>query len=88
MSTAHAVPAHPRTPEAFQQPVGWEEFQAICHLTFGKHATVLSATELGTGMYTMTYRVSVDSQKWRMILWIAPESDRQFSSERVLMHNE
>jgi hypothetical protein len=44
--------------------------------------------ELRTGMYTMTYRVSVDSQRWRMILWIGPESDRQFSSERVLMHNE
>jgi hypothetical protein len=75
----------PRTPEAFQQPVGWEEFQAICHLTFGTHATVLSATELCTGMHTMTNRVSVE---WRMILWIAPESDRQFSSERVLMQNE
>ncbi|PWJ05115.1 aminoglycoside phosphotransferase family protein [Streptomyces sp. NWU49] len=77
-----------RAPEAFQQPVTADEIEAICRRAFGAHTKVLSATELGTGMYNTTFRVAVASQERPVILRIAPEPERQFTSERALMRNE
>ncbi|GAX58589.1 phosphotransferase family protein [Streptomyces olivochromogenes] len=78
----------PRMPEAFQQPVTADEIEAICRRIFGPHTAVLSATELGTGMYNTTFEVTVAGQERPMILRIAPEPGRQFTSERALMRNE
>lgn len=49
---------------------------------------MFSATELGTGMYNTTLRVAVVGQERPVILRIAPEPGRQFTSERALMRNE
>lgn len=73
---------------AFQQSVTPEEIEAICHRAFGTNIKVTSATELGTGMYNTTYRVTVAGQDRAVILRIAPEPERQFTSERALMRNE
>ncbi|MGW7363930.1 phosphotransferase family protein [Streptomyces sp. NPDC054841] len=78
----------PRAPEAFQQPVTADEIEAICRRVFGMDTKVLSAAELGTGMYNTTLRVALAGQERPVILRIAPKPDRQFSSERALMRNE
>ncbi|MFI9730943.1 hypothetical protein [Streptomyces sp. NPDC052092] len=73
---------------AFQQSVTSEEIETICRRAFGTNTKVTSATELGTGMYNTTYRVTVAGQERGVILRIAPEPERQFTSERALMRNE
>ncbi|WP_198539515.1 phosphotransferase family protein [Streptomyces graminilatus] len=78
----------PRVPEAFQQPVTADEIEAICCRTFGARTKVIAATELGTGMYNTTLRVAVVGQEKPVIVRIAPEPARQFTSERALMRNE
>lgn len=78
----------PRAPGAFQQAVASDEIEAICRRAFGTHTEVASATELGTGMYNTTLKVTVADQERPVILRIAPEPDRQFTSERALMRNE
>jgi aminoglycoside phosphotransferase (APT) family kinase protein len=65
-----------------------DEIEAICHRTFGAHTKVISATELGTGMYNTTLRVAIADQDQPVIVRIAPEPARQFTSERALMRNE
>ncbi|WP_051834103.1 phosphotransferase family protein [Streptomyces sp. NRRL S-646] len=65
-----------------------EEIETICRRAFGTNTKVTSATELGTGMYNTTYRVTVVGQERGVILRIAPEPERQFTSERALMRNE
>jgi aminoglycoside phosphotransferase (APT) family kinase protein len=77
-----------RAPGAFQQSVTPEEIEAICRRAFGTDTKVVSATELGTGMYNTTYRVTVAGRERAVILRIAPEPERQFTSERALMRNE
>lgn len=77
-----------RAPGAFQQSVAPEEIEAICRRAFGTDTKVTSATELGTGMYNTTYRVTVEGQERTVILRIAPGPERQFTSERALMRNE
>ncbi|NMI55840.1 MULTISPECIES: phosphotransferase family protein [unclassified Streptomyces] len=78
----------PRPSESFQQPVTVDEIEAICRRAFGTHTKVLSAAELGTGMYNTTLKVTIADQERPVILRIAPEPDRQFTSERALMRNE
>ena len=78
----------PRVPGAFQQLVTADEIEAICCRTFGAHTKVISATELGTGTYNTTLRVAVVGQERPVIVRIAPEPARQFTSERALMRNE
>jgi aminoglycoside phosphotransferase (APT) family kinase protein len=73
---------------AFQQSVTAEEITAVCRRAFGADIHVLSAVELGTGMYNNTYRVEVAGQERPVILRVAPEPGRQFRSERELMRND
>ncbi|MER6030653.1 hypothetical protein [Streptomyces sp. NPDC001851] len=70
---------------AFQQSVTPEEIETICRRAFGTNTKVTSATELGTGMYKTTHRVTVAGQERWVILRIASEPERQFTSERALM---
>jgi aminoglycoside phosphotransferase (APT) family kinase protein len=77
-----------RAAEAFQKPVGAAELQAICSRVFGSRARVVSAVELGGGMYNNTYRVTVTGQDRPVIVRVAPEPGLQFQSERQLMRNE
>lgn len=77
-----------RAVQSFQQSVSAEEIEAICRRVFGADARVVSATELGAGMYNSTYRVGLAGQERPVILRVAPESARQFRSERDLMRNE
>ncbi|WP_274036236.1 phosphotransferase family protein [Streptomyces sp. MMBL 11-1] len=77
-----------RTPGAFQQSVTADDIEAICRRAFGPDTKVASAAELGTGMYNSTYRVTVAGREQAVIVRIAPEPERQFTSERALMRNE
>ncbi|MGL5827063.1 MAG: phosphotransferase family protein [Nocardioides sp.] len=76
-----------RDTDAFQQPIAAAEVQALCRRAFGSTARVVSAIELGNGMYNSTFRVELAGQG-PVILRVAPEPARQFSSERGLMRNE
>ena len=77
-----------RRPDAFQQPIDAAEIQAICDRVFGPGARLVSAIELGLGMYNNTYRLTVAGQDHDVVLRVAPEPVRQFRSERQLMRNE
>ncbi|MGW0732450.1 phosphotransferase family protein [Streptomyces sp. NPDC002851] len=77
-----------RDTQAFQQSVTADEIQAICRRVFGTEARVVSAVELGAGMYNSTYRVKVADQERSVILRVAPGPEKQFRSERQLMRNE
>ncbi|SDL38135.1 Phosphotransferase enzyme family protein [Nonomuraea maritima] len=77
-----------RPADAFQQSVSAEELQAVCHRVFGAGGRVVSAVEMGLGMYNSTYRVTVENQARPVIVRFAPEPDRQFGSEREFMRNE
>ncbi|MDQ3576910.1 MAG: aminoglycoside phosphotransferase family protein [Actinomycetota bacterium] len=76
-----------RTQDAFQQPVTAEQVQAMCRGAFGSRVEVVSAVELGNGMYNNTYRVDI-SGNGSVILRVAPEPARQYRIERELMRNE
>ncbi|MEU7184099.1 MULTISPECIES: phosphotransferase family protein [Streptomyces] len=77
-----------RASQAFQQSVSAEEIQAVCRRVFGADVLVVSAVELGAGMYNSVYRVVVAGQERPVVLRVAPKKDRQFRSERHLMRNE
>ncbi|MFD8967148.1 phosphotransferase family protein [Streptomyces sp. NPDC059568] len=77
-----------RASQAFQQSVGAEEIQTICRRVFGTDAQVVSAVELGAGMYNNVYRVTVAGHERPVILRVAPEPARQFRSEWQLMRAE
>jgi aminoglycoside phosphotransferase (APT) family kinase protein len=76
-----------RPPGAFQQSVTAEQVRAMCRRTFGAHVHVISAVELGNGMYNSTYRVDIGADG-PVILRVAPEPARQLRVERELMRNE
>ncbi|WP_084959604.1 phosphotransferase family protein [Thermoactinospora rubra] len=75
-----------RPPGAFQQPVTEPQLVEMCRRAFGQRTGVVSAVELGNGLYNTTYLVDLGS--FRSILRVAPCSGRQFASERGLMRNE
>ncbi|MDG4795496.1 aminoglycoside phosphotransferase family protein [Micromonospora sp. WMMD1082] len=77
----------PRPAGAFQRSVTAGDVQAIVRRVFGVGVDVVSATELGGGMYNSTYRVELAGRR-PVILRVAPEPGRQFRSERALMRNE
>ena len=52
-----------RPSQAFQQPVSAAGIQAICRRVFGVDTQVVSAVELGAGMYNNVYRVTVGGQE-------------------------
>jgi aminoglycoside phosphotransferase (APT) family kinase protein len=72
---------------AFQEPVSAERIQAMARRAFGSGSEVLSAVELGGGLYNTTFRVEVAGRP-PVILRIAPEPARQSRIERALMRNE
>ncbi|MFI1702387.1 phosphotransferase family protein [Streptomyces bobili] len=78
----------PREPDAFQQSVTAEDIQAMCRRAFGSTVQVISAVELGGGMYNTTYRINANGLGAPVVLRIAPAPGRQFVSERELMRNE
>lgn len=80
---------HPveRAANAFQQPVTPDEIEAMCRRVFGSRTQVMSAVELGNGMYNNTYRVEIGDVR-PVILRVAPEPSRQYRIERELMRNE
>lgn len=76
-----------RAAGAFQEPLTAEEIAAVCRRAFGPGTRVVSAVELGLGMYNTTYRIDLGEGR-PVVLRVAPEPGRQFSSERELMRNE
>ncbi|MBV2364123.1 phosphotransferase family protein [Streptomonospora nanhaiensis] len=77
-----------RTTQAFQQPVTAEEVQRVYRRVFGSDSRVVSAVELGSGMYNNVYRVALAERDRPVVLRVAPAKARQFRSERHLMRNE
>ncbi|MFF4802263.1 phosphotransferase family protein [Streptomyces sp. NPDC001351] len=77
-----------RAAGAFQQPLTAEQVQAVSRRAFGTNVQVVSAVELGSGMYNTTYRVDLVGQERPVILRVAPAPERQFRSEHQLMRNE
>jgi aminoglycoside phosphotransferase (APT) family kinase protein len=76
-----------RSPGAFQQPVTFDQAQAMCQAAFGRDARATSATELGLGSYDSTYRVDIGADR-PVILRVAPAPARQSRTEYQLMRNE
>ncbi|MEU7068495.1 hypothetical protein [Streptomyces sp. NPDC046161] len=77
-----------RPANAFQQSLTDHEIQAVARRAFGPRTEVLTATELGGGMYNSTYRLHLADREEPVVLRVAPEPDRQFRSERELMRSE
>ncbi|WP_432573368.1 phosphotransferase family protein [Kineococcus sp. SYSU DK005] len=81
---------------AFQQPVDADVVRAICRRAFGAGVRVLSAVELGGGMYNTTYRLQLAGREEPVqgpvdepvVLRLAPREQHQFRSERHLMRAE
>jgi aminoglycoside phosphotransferase (APT) family kinase protein len=76
-----------RGPGAFQQPVTFEQVQAMCQAAFGQETRAASAIELGLGSYNSTYGVDVGADQ-PVILRVAPAPARQSRTEHELMRNE
>lgn len=76
-----------RAADAFQQSVTPDQIDAMCRRAFGSSVHVVSAVELGNGMYNNTYRVEIGENS-PVILRVAPEPARQYRIERELMRNE
>jgi aminoglycoside phosphotransferase (APT) family kinase protein len=74
-----------RTSGAFQESVSAEQIVEMGRRAFGTE--VVSAVELGGGLYNNTYRVDIDADR-PVILRVAPEPRRQYRIERALMRNE
>lgn len=72
---------------SFQQSVTSDQIGSMCRRIFGDGTGVVSAVELGNGMYNNTYRVDL-ADIGPVILRVAPEPGRQFGSERELMRSE
>ncbi|MGW8700677.1 phosphotransferase family protein [Streptomyces eurythermus] len=77
-----------RGAQAFQQSVTADGIQAVCRRAFGPDASVVSAVELGAGMYNNVYRVRLAGWDRPVVLRVAPEERRQLRSERHLMRDE
>lgn len=76
-----------RSPGAFQQPITFEQIQAMCEAAFGRETSAASAVELGLGSYNSTYRVDIGAER-PVILRVAPAPARQSRYEHQLMRNE
>lgn len=71
----------------FQQPVTFQQIQAMCEAAFGRGARVVSAVELGLGSYNSIYRVDTGGER-PVVLRVAPAPARQSRTEHQLMRNE
>jgi len=60
---------------AFQESVTAEQLHAMCRRVFGAHVQVVSAVELGNGMYNSTYRIDLGVDGL-VIMRVAPEPAR------------
>ncbi len=76
-----------RPSDAFQESVSPEQIVAMCHRAFGTGTEVISAVEVGGGLYNNTYQVEIAGGR-PVILRVAPEPGRQSRIERALMRNE
>jgi hypothetical protein len=76
-----------RASDAFQESVTPDQISAMCHRAVGAGMEVVSAVELGGGLYNNTYRVEIGEDR-PVILRVAPEPGRQSRIERALMRNE
>lgn len=76
-----------RSVSAFQQSVSPDQIVAMCRRAFGPETAVLSAVELGGGLYNNTYRVDIGERR-PVILRVAPAPRKQSRIERELMRNE
>lgn len=76
-----------RASDAFQQSVTAEQLVTMCRHAFGKATSIVSAVELGNGMYNNTYQVDLGTEV-PVILRVAPEPGRQSRLEHELMRNE
>jgi aminoglycoside phosphotransferase (APT) family kinase protein len=82
------VTSLPRPDGAFQQPLEPDEIAAMCGRAFGAGCVVVSAAELGGGMYNTVYRVTLAGHGRPVVLRVAPAAERQLRIERGLMRNE
>ena len=73
-----------RAPQAFQQPVTPDTIQAIGRRVFGSETTVVSAVELGSGMYNNTYRVALAGQEAKFVMALLTDLGRPDLAEPVL----
>jgi hypothetical protein len=76
-----------RSPGEFQEPITFEQIQAMCRAAFGHEVRAASAVELGLGSYNSTYRVDIGADR-PVILRAAPAPDRQSRTEYQMMRNE
>lgn len=76
-----------RSYSIFQQPVTFQQIQAMCEAAFGRGARVASAVELGLGSYNSIYRVDTGGERL-VVLRVAPAPARQSRTEHQLMRNE
>lgn len=76
-----------RAADSFQRGLTPDQLTALARRAFGPDTRVLSAVELGGGLYNNTYRVELAGQP-PVILRVAPEPARQSRTERALMRNE
>ncbi|WP_191134273.1 hypothetical protein [Streptomyces sp. col6] len=77
-----------RVPEAYQWSLTGREITAICRRAFGSAVVLVSAVELGTGVYNNVYGLTWTGRAEPVILRVAPEESRQFRSERHLVRDE
>lgn len=72
----------------FRRGVSPEEVERIIVAVFGAVSTVTAVRELSGGMYNSTYLVETTTYPEPVVLRVAPEQDKQFTSEWQLMRNE
>ncbi len=77
-----------RPSDDFQQGISAAELTAVCHQTFGTHTQVISARELGSGLFNSTYLVSLDDGQ-QAILRVSPHAQAEaFTHELHLLRRE
>ncbi len=77
-----------REPEAFQQPISFDEIKVMCERAFGQRTAILSITELGDGQFNNTYLIRLLDQG-SVILRVAPSITHCiFWHEEFLMRRE
>lgn len=81
---------HPiaRPPDDFQQGVSAAEITAVCQQTFGTQSRVVSARELGSGLFNSTYLITLADGE-RVILRVSPHPQADvFTHELALLRRE
>lgn len=77
-----------RPADDFQQGISADEITAVCHQTFGTQTQVISARELGSGLFNSTYLVNFDDGQ-QIILRVSPHAQAgAFTHELHLLRRE